>query len=211
MSVLNVLDTQTISASGSGYIKVKTGVLRCYCAAASSIQVDAGPAITLAAGEALLIAAGKPKHSKIVGATDANGSVITVEGYSNGGRHTFSVGDYVETLDGGDTDGFVAAYESAITDGKKVTAITATTITTDIDKSGAIIVTHYQGLNMPQLDELRKKMRQHGILFKITKNTHIPDLLSKFLVNFNACSNVTSGTIISTNRSCFFTTNILWN
>ena len=82
MSVLNVLDTQTISASGSGYIKVKTGVLRCYCAAASSIQVDAGPAITLAAGEALLIAAGKPKHSKIVGATDANGSVITVEGLS---------------------------------------------------------------------------------------------------------------------------------
>lgn len=137
MSVLNVLDTQTISASGSGYIKVKTGTLRCYCAAASSIQVDAGPAITLAAGAALLISAGKAKHSKIVGATDANGSVITVEGYSNGGRHTFSVGDYVETLDGGDTDGFVAAYESAITDGKKVTAITATTITTDIDSSGA--------------------------------------------------------------------------
>ena len=41
---------------------------------------------------------------------------------------------------------------------------------TDIDKSGAMIVTHYQGLNMPQLDELRKQMRQHGILFRITKN-----------------------------------------
>ncbi len=25
-------------------------------------------------------------------------------------------------------------------------------MTTDIDKSGAVIVTHYQGLNMPQLD-----------------------------------------------------------
>ena len=41
---------------------------------------------------------------------------------------------------------------------------------TDIDKSQAVIVTHYQGLNMPQLDQLRKQMREHGILFKITKN-----------------------------------------
>ena len=43
-------------------------------------------------------------------------------------------------------------------------------MTTDIDKSSAVIVTHYQGLNMPQLDNLRKQMREHGILFKITKN-----------------------------------------
>ena len=43
-------------------------------------------------------------------------------------------------------------------------------MTTDIDKSQAVIVTHYQGLNMPQLDQLRKEMREHGILFKITKN-----------------------------------------
>ena len=32
-------------------------------------------------------------------------------------------------------------------------------MTTDIDKSGAVIVTHYQGLYMPQLDQLRKQMR----------------------------------------------------
>ena len=43
-------------------------------------------------------------------------------------------------------------------------------MTVDVDKSQAVIVTHYQGLNMPQLDELRKQMREHGILFKITKN-----------------------------------------
>ena len=43
-------------------------------------------------------------------------------------------------------------------------------MTTDIEKSKAVIVTHYQGLNMPQLDQLRKQMREHGILFKITKN-----------------------------------------
>ena len=43
-------------------------------------------------------------------------------------------------------------------------------MTTQFDKSEAIIVTHYQGLTVKQLDELRKKMREHGIQFKITKN-----------------------------------------
>ena len=32
------------------------------------------------------------------------------------------------------------------------------------------MVTHYQGLTMTQLDELRAQMREHGIIFKITKN-----------------------------------------
>ena len=34
----------------------------------------------------------------------------------------------------------------------------------------AVLVTHYQGLTMTQLDELRSQMREHGIKFKITKN-----------------------------------------
>ena len=38
------------------------------------------------------------------------------------------------------------------------------------ENSNAIMVTHYQGLTMPQLDELRAKMREKGIIFKITKN-----------------------------------------
>ena len=38
------------------------------------------------------------------------------------------------------------------------------------ENSKAIMVTHYQGLTMTQLDELRSKMREHGIVFKITKN-----------------------------------------
>ena len=38
------------------------------------------------------------------------------------------------------------------------------------ENSKAVMVTHYQGLTMPQLDELRSKMREHGIIFKITKN-----------------------------------------
>ena len=43
-------------------------------------------------------------------------------------------------------------------------------MTTQFDKSEAVIVTHYQGLTMNQLDDLRDKMREHGIQFKITKN-----------------------------------------
>ena len=38
------------------------------------------------------------------------------------------------------------------------------------DSTGAVIVTHYQGLTVQQLDDLRKKMREHGIKFKITNN-----------------------------------------
>ena len=34
----------------------------------------------------------------------------------------------------------------------------------------AVIVTHYQGLTMTQLDDLRSQMREHGIKFQITKN-----------------------------------------
>ena len=43
-------------------------------------------------------------------------------------------------------------------------------ITTQFENSKAVMVTHYQGLTMTQLDELRSKMREHGIIFKITKN-----------------------------------------
>ena len=41
---------------------------------------------------------------------------------------------------------------------------------TSFDKSEAVIVAHYQGLTVSQLDELRSEMREHGIQFKITKN-----------------------------------------
>ena len=43
-------------------------------------------------------------------------------------------------------------------------------MTSQFDNSEAVIVAHYQGLTVKQLDELRKKMREHGIQFKITKN-----------------------------------------
>ena len=43
-------------------------------------------------------------------------------------------------------------------------------MTAQFENSEAVLVTHYQGLNVKQLDDLRKQMRKHGIQFKITKN-----------------------------------------
>ena len=37
-------------------------------------------------------------------------------------------------------------------------------------KTSSVFVTHYQGLTVKQIDELRSEMRKHGILFRITKN-----------------------------------------
>ena len=37
-------------------------------------------------------------------------------------------------------------------------------------KTSTVLVTHYQGLTVKQIDELRAEMRKHGILFRITKN-----------------------------------------
>ena len=45
-----------------------------------------------------------------------------------------------------------------------------TEMTLNFENSEAVLVTHYQGLTVKQLDELRKQMRKHGIQFKITKN-----------------------------------------
>jgi len=45
-----------------------------------------------------------------------------------------------------------------------------TDMTAQFEKSEAVLVTHYQGLTVKQLDDLRAKMREFGIQFKITKN-----------------------------------------
>ena len=38
------------------------------------------------------------------------------------------------------------------------------------NKTTSVFVTHYQGLTVKQIDDLRSEMRKNGILFKITKN-----------------------------------------
>ena len=45
-----------------------------------------------------------------------------------------------------------------------------TEMTANFENSEAVLVTHYQGLTVKQLDALRKRMREQGIQFKITKN-----------------------------------------
>ena len=37
-------------------------------------------------------------------------------------------------------------------------------------ETNSVLVTHYQGLSVKQIDELRSEMRKHGISFRITKN-----------------------------------------
>ena len=41
---------------------------------------------------------------------------------------------------------------------------------TFFNNTSSVLVTHYQGLTVKQIDELRSEMRKHGVLFKITKN-----------------------------------------
>ena len=40
----------------------------------------------------------------------------------------------------------------------------------DLENNNAMMVYHYEGLNVTQLDELRDQMRQAGALLKVTKN-----------------------------------------
>ena len=41
----------------------------------------------------------------------------------------------------------------------------------EFSKSSTIIVTHYSGLNVKEIEELRKSMRENGAKFKVTKNS----------------------------------------
>ena len=58
-------------------------------------------------------------------------------------------------------------------------------MTTQFENSETVLVTHYQGLTMTQLDELRKQMREHGIQFKITKNK-----ITKLALANSKCKNL---------------------
>ena len=60
-----------------------------------------------------------------------------------------------------------------------------TEMTSQFEKSEAVLVTHYQGLNVNQLDDLRKQMREHGIKFQITKNR-----ITKLALKDSKCKNL---------------------
>ena len=78
------------------------------------------------------------------------------------------------------------------------------------EKSEAVIVTHYQGLTMNQLDDLRAKMRKHGIKFKITNNR-----ITKLALEKTRCkdlSNLFSGpTAVALSEDAITSAKILTN
>ena len=45
-----------------------------------------------------------------------------------------------------------------------------TSLKETLNENAAMMIYHYQGLNVNQLDELRKNMREAGALLKVTKN-----------------------------------------
>ena len=58
---------------------------------------------------------------------------------------------------------------------------------THFQNNNAVLVTHYQGLTMSQLDKLRAEMREHGIKFKITKNK-----ITKLALEKTKCKDLSS-------------------
>jgi large subunit ribosomal protein L10 len=52
-------------------------------------------------------------------------------------------------------------------------------------KNESILVTHYQGLTVNQIDQLRLEMRKKGIFFKITKNR-----ITKLALEGTKCSEI---------------------
>ena len=60
-------------------------------------------------------------------------------------------------------------------------------MTAQFENSEAVLVTHYQGLTVKQLDELRAEMRKHGIQFKVTKNR-----ITKLALEKSKCKNLSN-------------------
>ena len=60
-------------------------------------------------------------------------------------------------------------------------------MTAQFENSEAVLVAHYQGLTVKQLDELRAEMRKHGIQFKVTKNR-----ITKLALEKSKCKNLSN-------------------
>lgn len=140
MTVLNVLSTNSIAAGATEYQTVQTGFYRVVATAGdATIAFNDGPAITLIQDQALILKGAKPGQARIVKATDSATSVYTLG--TNLGEisdtHPFSVGDFIAVEDDSTSPAIGSAFLSAGTAGKKITAATGRTITTDVDASAA--------------------------------------------------------------------------
>ena len=85
-----------------------------------------------------------------------------------------------------------------------------TEMTANFENSEAVLVTHYQGLTVKQLDELRKQMREQGIQFKITKNR-----ITKLALEKTKCKDLanlfTGPTAVALSKDAISTAKILTN
>ena len=140
MTVLNVLSTNAIAAAATEYQVVQTGYYRVVASAGdATVSFNGGPAITLIQDQALLLKGGKPGQAKIVkGVDDATADYQLGSNLGEvSNTHPFSVDDFIAVEDASTSPAIDAAFLSAGTVGKKVTAVTGNTITTDIDSSAA--------------------------------------------------------------------------
>ena len=140
MTVLNVLSTNAVAADATEYQVVETGYYRVVATAGdATVSFNGGPAITLIQDQALLLKGSKPGQARIVKGVDD--STADYQLGTNLGElantHPFSVGDFIAVEDASTSPAINAAFLSAGTVGKKVTAATGTTISTDIDSSAA--------------------------------------------------------------------------
>tara|TARA_B100000131_G_scaffold40889_1_gene36881 strand:- start:1146 stop:1682 length:537 start_codon:yes stop_codon:yes gene_type:complete len=150
MTVLNVLSTNTVAAGASEYQTVQTGYYRVgSTAGAATVSFNGGPAITLVQNEFILIKGGKPGQAKIVkGVADATADYYVGEHvYDTSANHPFSVGDYIAIVDDSTSPAINAAFLSAGTAGKKITAIDVhnNILSTDIDSSSTSTYTWSSG------------------------------------------------------------------
>ena len=140
MTVLNVLSTNSIAADATEYQTVQSGFYRVIATGGdATIAFNDGPAITLIQDEALLLKGAKPGQARIVKATNAATAVYTL-GTNLGeisNTHPFSVGDFIAVVDDSTSPAIGSEFLSAGTVGKKITAATGSTITTDVDASAA--------------------------------------------------------------------------
>ena len=150
MTVLNVLSTNSVAAGASEYQTVQTGYYRVgSTAGAATVSFNGGPAITLVQNEFILIKGGKPGQAKIVkGVADATADYYVGEHvYDTSANHPFSVGDYIAIVDDSTSPAINAAFLSAGTAGKKITAIDVhnNILSTDIDSSSTSTYTWSSG------------------------------------------------------------------
>ena len=150
MTVLNVLSTNSVAAGASEYQTVQTGYYRVgSTAGAATVSFNGGPAITLVQNEFVLIKGGKPGQAKIVkGVADATADYYVGEHvYDTSANHPFSVGDYIAIVDDSTSPAINAAFLSAGTAGKKITAIDVhnNILSTDIDSSSTSTYTWSSG------------------------------------------------------------------